>query len=205
MRKFLPILIVLTLAAPSVANGTLISFEPSAATVGLGGNVAIDIVATPEAGELIGEFDFDVIYDPAVLMFTDATFGPSLNDDPLFCAILGCRDFADTGGVVNLFEASLVFPLTLLQDGATPIVLATLNFDAVGLGTSTLDIVGNIAGLSAPFGILGDEFGVPLPVFEPGTAAITVVAVHEPASLLLMLLGLLAAWRRQPQSVNGQP
>ncbi len=192
MKRFLPTLIVLTLAAPSIANGTLISFEPSAATVGLGGNFAIDIVATPEAGELIGAFDFDVIYDPAVLSFADATFGPSLNDDPLFCVILGCRGFADAGGSVNLFEASLVFPLASLQDGASPIVLATLIFDAVGVGTSTLGIVGNIAGLSAPFDIVGDEFGVPLPVFEPGTAAITVVAVHEPAPLFLMLLGLLA-------------
>ena len=191
MQKFLPGVILFLLVAPSLAAATLISFEPAATTVGLGGDVAINIVATPEAGELIGEFDFNVLYDPGVLLFGGATFGPSLNDDPLLCAIAACRGAFDSGGSVNLFELSLVFPLTTLQDGVAPIVLATLNFDAIGVGTSNLGIVGNIRGRSAPFNILGDDFGVALPVFEPGTGTVTVVQVAEPPGLLLALTGLL--------------
>lgn len=191
MKKFLPGVVFLFLVAPSMAAATLISFEPAAATVGLGGNVAINIVATPEAGELIGEFDFNVLYDPGILAFGGATFGPSLNDDPLLCAIVVCRGAADSAGSVNLFELSLVFPLTTLQNGVTPIVLATLNFNAIGVGTSNLGIVGNIRGRSAPFNILGDDFGVALPVFEPGTGTVTVVQVAEPPAQLLVLTGLL--------------
>ncbi len=201
MSRYFRSLAVLCLLLPSLASATLLNFVPSNADIDLGDSIAVDIVATPEAGELIGAFDFIVNFDPAILAFDTLTFGPSLNDDDLFCTLLGCRGFSSAGGQVSLFEASLVFPLTTLQDGASPITLATLVFDAIGVGTSDLTFTGNVLGQAAPFNLLGDDFGIPLAVFEPGTGRITVAQpVAEPPVLLLMVAGLLAlaARRRQP-------
>jgi len=194
--------IVVTLSlmvASSIANATLIEFDPADSVADLGDTVAIDIVATPEAGELIGEYDFIVNFDPSILALDNVVFGNALNDDPLFCALLGCRGFNDVGGAANLFEVSLVFPLSLLQDGASSIVLATLFFDTIGVGTSGLSFAGNIPGQPPGFDILGDEFGFALPVFDPGIGSVTVRAVQvpEPGTLVLMLSGLVLLVRRR--------
>lgn len=191
MKQFLAICTVLMLGIPSMASATLIDFDPSDTTADLGDTIAIDIVATPEAGELIGEYDFIVNFDPTILALDDLIFGPSLNDDEFFCSLVGCRGSVDVAGGVNLFELSLAFPLFLLQDGTSPIVLATLIFDTIGVGTSDLSFTGNIAGQSPPFGILGDEFGFPLPSAQPGTGSVTVVQVPEPSTLLLTFSGLV--------------
>ena len=197
MKTFLNRVTPLLLLIPSLASATLIAFEPVNTTAGVGDSVAIDIVATPEAGELIGEFDFIVNFDPAILAFDGLVFGGSLNDDPFFCSLLACRGFSDVGGGVAMFEASLVFPLSTLQDGASSIVLGTLLFDAIGVGTSDLSFTGNILGRSPPFDLLGDEFGVALPVLQPGTATVTVIEVAEPGALLLVFAGLLAFTARR--------
>lgn len=199
MTRFLRCLAVLSILAPAVSSATLLNFAPSSATVDLGGTIAIDIIATPESGELIGAYDFIVNFDPAILALNDLVFGASLNDDQILCDLIACRGFFDTGGAVEMFEAASPFvPLGNLQDGLAPVVLATLIFDAVGVGESALSFTGNILGQAAPFNLLGDEFGVPLPVFEPGTGSVTVAAaVPEPPALLLMLAGLLGLLIRQ--------
>lgn len=200
MKRFLAVGAVLAAVLPSMAFATLIEFAPSDSTADLGDTIAIDIVATPEAGELIGAYDFIVNFDPAILALDNVVFGASLNDDEFLCNLFGCRGFFDIGGGVEMFEAASPFtPLGNLQNGVAPVVLATLLFDSIGIGTSGLSFTGNILGQSAPFNLLGDEFGIPLPVFEPGTGTVTVVQVSEPATLLLTLTGLfaLAAIRRR--------
>ncbi|MDH3431557.1 MAG: PEP-CTERM sorting domain-containing protein, partial [Gammaproteobacteria bacterium] len=133
----------------------------------------------------------------------------SLNDDPFICALFSCRGFFAGAGTVEMFEAASPFtPLGNLQDGIAPVVLATLIFDAISIGTSDLSFTGNILGQSSPFNLLGDELGIPLAVLEPGTGSITVVPVAqvpEPGSLLLLLTGLLAMIvRRRAIFANGQ-
>lgn len=199
MTRFLHSLALLILLAPSLAGATLISFDPTDSIAGLGDTIAIDIIATPENGELIGEFDFIVNFDPTILAFDNLVFGPSLNDDVFFCEILSCRGFDDASGAFEMFEVSLVFPLNTLQDGIAPVLLGTIFFDAIGGGTSDLSFTGNIFGQDPPLNILGDDFGLPLPVLNPGTTTITVMTVSEPGTLLLMFTGLLALTvRRRP-------
>ena len=199
MKKILRSLAILSLVSPSLVQATLLEFAPSTATADLGGTVAINIVATPENGELIGAYAFIVNFDPSVLALSGVVFGASLNDDPLLCNLFACRGFLETGGGVEMFEAASPFtPLGNLQDGIAPVILATLLFDAVGVGTSGLSFTGNVLGQAAPFNLLGDEFGIPLPVFEPGVGRVTVAAViPEPPSILLLLMGLLALLTRQ--------
>lgn len=188
----------------STADATLLEFSPADSNIELGDSVAIDIVANPDAGELIGEFAFDVNFDSAILDLDDVIFGPSLNDDPFFCTLVSCRGFSVSVGAVNLFEVSLVFPLTTLQDGNSSIVLATLIFDAIGIGASVLSFTGAIDGRTAPFNLLGDDFGVALPVFDPGNAVINVneaQSVPEPGTLALLGIGLagIGLIRRRPR------
>ena len=205
MTRFLRSLAVLAVLAPALGQATLLEFAPANSTVDLGDTIAIDIVATPEMGELIGAYDFIVNFDAAVLALDGVIFGASLNDDPFLCNLFGCRGFFDTGGAVELFEAASPFtPLGNLQDGVAPIVLATLVFDAIGVGTSNLSFTGNILGQSAPFNLLGDEFGIPLPVFEPGTGRVVVAEVVEPPAILLMLTGLLGLIARK-RSIRRAP
>lgn len=208
MSRILPVAAFcsLFLAVQPAAQATLIEFAPADQTAELGDTVAVDIVATPEGGELIGAYDFIVNFDPAVLALNGVIFGASLNDDPFFCNLLGCRDFFDTGGAVEMFELASPFtPLVALQDGVAPVVLATLIFDAIGVGISGLSFTGNVLGQAAPSNLLGDEFGIPLAVFDPGTGQVVVnappVTVPEPATWTLMLAGLLimtAGFRRRP-------
>ena len=118
MKNTLRTLLLLAGTLPGLASATLIGFDPSEETIGLGDQVAIDIVATPEGGELIGAYDFIVNFDPSILALNDLVFGPSLNDDPFLCDLFACRGFFDSGGAVAMFElASPFVPLGSLQDG----------------------------------------------------------------------------------------
>jgi len=192
-------LAALCLLVPSLAGATLLEFAPADTSVVPGSTFEVNIVATPESGELIGTYDFSIDYDPAILAFDSLTFRDSLNDDEFLCDLFACRGFSDSGGSLSIFEiASPLVPLSLLQDGFARVVLATIAFDAVAAGVSGLSFTGSILGQSPPFNLLGDEFAIPLPVFEPGTATITVAeAIPEPPASMLMLTGLLGLFARQ--------
>ncbi len=69
--------VICLLVATSAANATLISFDPADTTADMGAVIAVDIIATPEMGELIGAFDFIVNFDGVRVEVVESVSGSS--------------------------------------------------------------------------------------------------------------------------------
>lgn len=182
--EIVPVVLVLTFLCNSAGAGPSLTFAPATQTTTPGDSVSVGLAISglgDYAPDSLSTFDFDVRYDPAILDFTGAAFGDPVWGDQLDLFGLGFNitDVDDSGpGVVNLFELSWDLPddLDALQPGS--FVLATLDFQAIGTGTSllTFDSI-----------VLGDSWAAPLAAdCEPG--AVTVVPV--PAAMLLTSFGL---------------
>lgn len=183
----------LLLAGP--AQALEIRLDPSTQTVAPGALLTLHLEAS-DLGDLsapsLGVWDVDIAFDPAVLGFVGASFGTGLD---LF-GLGSIHDAFDLGGVLDLFEVSLDLPsdLDTLQPGA--FTLATLTFEALNAGSTTLELT---------LDDVGDSLGNPLVATAVGAEA--VVAVPEPGGLALVGLGFvgLAGWRRRRAGGFGVP
>jgi len=128
----------------------------------------------------VGAFDLSVSFNPAVLSATGVTFGSLLGDPLLFEALTGSLIFS---GSVDFFEVSLLTPAELDALQTVSFTLATLSFNAVGLGTTGLSFVPGVAGFA-----VSDGFGDPLSI-TANDGSVDVVA-PEPGTLLLLGAGL---------------
>lgn len=166
--------ITITMVNSNVALGGVVNQEIHIS--GLGGGISPSV----------GSFDIDVNYDADILRFDSVTFGNQLD-------LLGFGSFQDqfsntTGtapnllGVIDLLEISFdtIADLDALQ---TPsFTLATLAFEALQLGMSTLDISG----------VVSDAAGSVLPVSFPSGRVTVTSTVPEPGTGLLLVLGVIA-------------
>ncbi len=172
------IVAALSLFVVGAASAATIGFSPASQTVAVGDSLAVDLVISDLDGEIVSAYDLDVTYDASILSATNVTFGPFLGDEFFFEVF---NDFDLSGpGVVDLAQLSLLsdFELALMQPDS--FVLATLEFDAVGLGTSSLDFV-----FDAPNGIQGRD-ALPLDIAaQSGSASV----VPEPGAALLFVVG----------------
>jgi hypothetical protein len=181
-------------ALPAAAVAApIISFSPSYQVIGLPGSTSVDIlVSNLGANEAIGSFDVDVTFNPGIVGFTGYTLGSGLGSvaggDQLDLSL------GASGGVIDIAALSLLDPSALgpLQGGS--FVLATLAFDAVGLGVSPLVFSQSI---------WADQDGAELQA-QIATGAIQVgdqVPVPEPASMTLFAVGgaamLAKRWRNR--------
>ncbi|MDJ0847587.1 MAG: cohesin domain-containing protein [Myxococcota bacterium] len=160
----------------------------ASSTVLLGSTFEVDAVVDVDADELSG-FQIMIGYDPAVLGALDVVDGGFLLE-PVFEVV------KDVGALRVSFAE-----VTIGSTGATGSgVLATLSFEALGLGTSPLDIIESgdpteTVILSAPFGV--PLCGVPGQVAcDVGDGSITVVP--EPRAAMLLMLGVVSLALRQP-------
>ena len=88
-------------------------------------------------------------------------------------------------GAVNVFELSLDSETDLNNLQADSFTLATLTFDALAIGSSTLSLVVNS---------FGDALGDPLDVtIQNGTINVVGATVAEPTTLGLLVIGVMGS------------
>jgi hypothetical protein len=128
------------------AKACIIEIQPSTNTVNLGETVSVDIVVSqrdqPEEAAITA-FDLDVAYDDSIISLTDASFGTNLGEPDV-------DSYTDTifsySGLQDLYQDSYFLDDEIVDLNMQPddsFTLATLTFDATGLGSTELSFVGD--------------------------------------------------------------
>jgi hypothetical protein len=171
------------LLVPMASAGIILRVLPATQTVGLGSSVGIGIglsgLGDPPS---VGTFDISVGFDDTILSFIGASFGDPVLGDQLDPTGEGnTLSFVNPGfDTVDLFELSLDTSDILNSLQARSFILATLSFNTVAAGSSSLgvnvDALGDADGNSLSAGIL--------------SGAVSVSCIPEPAPLLLLAVGM---------------
>ena len=170
---------------PGAASAYTLSFSPSTQNVGSGSSATVDVriagifPGTPNEDDGLGAYDFDVVYDPAIIRFKKATDGFSLGTS----VGLGVDDNGQSGRLtVSDFSLEPVPDLlvwqTLLvsQDGTMR--LFSIEFDTLLPGTTLLEF---------KTVTLGNVWGDPrTPTLSTGSITVLPAAVPEPGTLALL-------------------
>lgn len=177
------------------AHAVSIGFSPASPTVSIGEFFDVDVVIS-ELGigdaPSVGVFNFDIDYIPTVLSADTVSFGSDLGGNSLTQAF----DLS-TLGFVNFAEISLLPPDILNTLQPDSFTLATLTFEAIGLGQSLL----SFPGIS-----IQDALAVDLTVTLETGGNVTVqpaAAVPEPNAIMLFGIGIftMAVSRKRKQSL----
>jgi len=174
-------------ALAPLAGATSIQLLPAASVVGVGDSFAIEIAISglgPQGSPpSVGAFEVAVGFDPSQLGFEGASFGSLLGDpsNPAETII----DVNATAGLSDVAEVSLLSPPALDALQPDGFVLATLTFQSLALGTSSLDLSKVV---------VSDGFGQRLAIASLSGAEVN--AVPEPAGFLSLATALLILRKR---------
>jgi hypothetical protein len=163
-----------------------LGLSPSSQTILPGASTSVDITISGLGDGFapsLGVFDLDVTFDDTILGFNSVTYGDPVLGDQLDLFGFGSwtETDASTAGSVNMFELSFDFAADLNDFQADSFILGTLFFDAVGIGTSLLEL---------SVRDLGDAEGGALTVDEVNGASVNVAPVPEPSTFILLAFGL---------------
>lgn len=178
----------LTVAAFSVctfANAALIELSVSDDVLDVGDMFTVDVIvndpfADLDPSDVLLAFGFDALVgDNSVVSFLGATVGSAFMDDSAF--------FADVDIAGSAFPG-------LGNDGSNDsVLLATMTFEAIGLGSSSVGSFSDLAMINEGlFYLLGNTFDL------TAQTNITVgpASVPEPPTLLLAVAGMLLLARK---------
>lgn len=183
--KMLIVLQAMILIAAS-AEATTVGFDPTDQTVFRGESARADLEIFDLDGEVVSAYDLDILYDSTVVRATGVVFTNALGDE-LFFEVLS-SSATSTPGVVDLAEVSLLSDADLFsQQGGDSVRVASLIFDAVGVGETYLDVVfdetNDIKGRLGQI-LDADSTRGRIEVLGP------VAAVPEPSSALVFCVGI---------------
>ena len=196
MKKVLFLAVVLGLVVffSLSAFAATIGFEPVSQTVPVGEPVSVDLVISglgDGTSPSLAGFDLFIEYDPTILALSDVSFGdPTLGDQLDVSGWGSLYDYSSySSDVEYLFGLSYNLPWDLNDLQKPSFVLATLTFDTLSVGTSSLEIVDP----DPPFfaSRLADENGNCLS-FDSQSGNISAVPV--PTTLILLGSGLSGVW-----------
>jgi hypothetical protein len=192
MKKFSSLLTglaALGLASQAAAQIN-VSFQPTPEIINAGDPASLDLVISG-LGNLsspsLGAFDFDLSYNAAVLSAVSLSFGSFLD-----LGILGSIQFSDlsTPGLIHLDEISLETFGDLNDAQPDSFTLATLGFDSLAPGISTIDFV---------FASLADETGTSITAFTTTSGLIDILGPPPPpgvpdagSTMPLLLFGIMS-------------
>jgi len=178
------LLIFLLMLSPSYA--LQLELKPSTQTVYVGDSVYVDLAISglvSGSAPSLSTFQIKIGYDFSILDFASATFGdPTFGDQLDFSGFAFKYAIENPSGLVDLYEVSLDLPSDLDTDQLGSFTLATLHFETIALGLSTLTIFPiDLGDTSTPISSLD--------VDEVRGATINVVP--EPTTSALLGIGLL--------------
>jgi general secretion pathway protein D len=160
---------------PALAD-PILSIQPAFTTVGRFFDVFVDISGVSD----LYAFQFDISFDPAILSANGVNESDFLPGGGATFFIPG--EINNTAGTINFTADSLLGPVPGVSGNGT---LAVISFQALALGTSLIDF-SNV--------ILSDSNLVDIAFFTttPGSVTVSGIAVPEPATLLLICIGMAA-------------
>lgn len=189
---------MLTLVSLS-SHATLLSVDLDNTDYQVGDVLSADIVISDIEldavgfDKLVASFNTNFLFDDSLLAFDHVTFGDKLDVDPdPFFASFQDDSLVSPG---NLFiqetAQAFGFDLFAAQNGLNQFVLATVNFNVLQSGISSLSFA-NVA--------VGDEFGFSFTDVQTTNASFTVansVAVPEPSTFILVVAAMMMLLRRR--------